>query len=63
MRDRRTNTVQLLQADPELARGLDAPRAREASERLYTRSIDIPRGRWTPPTVGSNRDGFGKVYG
>src|SRR3954464_7237062 len=48
MRDRRTNTVQLLEADPELARGLDAPRAREAAERLYTRSIDIPRGRWTP---------------
>src|SRR3954466_6116748 len=48
MRDRRTNTVQLLEADPELARGLDAPRAREAAERLYTRTIDIPRGRWTP---------------
>src|SRR3954464_7045253 len=48
MRDRRTNTVQLLKVDPELARGLDAPRAREAAERLYTRTIDIPRGRWTP---------------
>src|SRR3954465_12366901 len=48
MRDRRTNTVQLLEADPELARGLDAPRAREAAERLYTRTIDIPRGRGTP---------------
>ena len=24
------------------------PRAREAAERLYTRAIDVPRGRWTP---------------
>ena len=40
--------MQLLKVDPELARGLDAPRAREAAERLYTRAIDVPRGRWTP---------------
>ena len=48
MRDPNSGSVQLLKVDPELARGLDAPRAREAAERLYTRAIDIPRGRWTP---------------
>jgi len=41
-------SVQLLDVDPELARGLDAPRAREAALRLYARVIDVPRGRWTP---------------
>jgi CRP/FNR family cyclic AMP-dependent transcriptional regulator len=41
-------SVQLLTVDPELARGLDAPRAREASHRLYARAIDVPRGRWIP---------------
>jgi CRP/FNR family cyclic AMP-dependent transcriptional regulator len=40
--------VNLLHADPELARGLDAPRAREAAQRLIARGIDIPRGPWTP---------------
>ena len=48
MRDPNTGSVQLLKVDPELARGLDVPRAREAAERLYTRAIDVPRGRWTP---------------
>ena len=48
MRDANSGSVQLLKVDPELARGLDAPRAREAAERLYTRAIDVPRGRWTP---------------
>src|SRR4051812_49972813 len=48
MRAATSGSVQLLQADPELARGLDVPRAREAAERLYTRAIDVPRGRWTP---------------
>ena len=41
-------SVQLLDVDPELARGLDPRRAREASQRLYARAIDIPRGRWNP---------------
>ena len=41
-------TVALLDADPELARGLDPRRAREAAHRLYARAIDIPRGRWLP---------------
>src|SRR4051812_50040261 len=48
MRDANSGSVQLLKVDPELARGLDIPRAREAAERLYTRAIDVPRGRWTP---------------
>jgi CRP-like cAMP-binding protein len=48
MRDANSGSVQLLKVDPELARGLDVPRAREAAERLYTRAIDVPRGRWTP---------------
>ena len=61
MRDPNSGSVQLLKVDPELARGLDAPRAREASERLYTRAIDVPRGRWTPqprPTGGSEPIGL-----
>jgi CRP/FNR family cyclic AMP-dependent transcriptional regulator len=41
-------SVQLLNLDPDLARELDPPRAREAAERLYARAIDIPRGRWMP---------------
>jgi hypothetical protein len=42
MRDANSGSVQLLKVDPELARGLDVPRAREAAERLYTRAIDVP---------------------
>jgi CRP-like cAMP-binding protein len=42
------SSVQLLEIDPELARELDPRRAREASQRLYARSIEIPRGRWNP---------------
>src|ERR671918_2191504 len=41
-------SVQLLDVDTELARGLDPRRAREAAQRLYARAIDIPRGRWVP---------------
>ena len=41
-------SVHLLDVDPELARGLDPRRAREAAQRLYARVIDIPRGRWNP---------------
>ena len=41
-------SVQLLTLDPELARGLDQRRAREAAHWLYARSIEIPRGRWVP---------------
>ncbi len=48
MQDISLGSVQLLDADPDLARGLDAPRAREAAQRLYARAVDIPRGRWEP---------------
>ena len=41
-------SVQLLNADPDLARTLDPRRLREAAQRLYARAIDIPRGRWVP---------------
>jgi CRP/FNR family transcriptional regulator, cyclic AMP receptor protein len=41
-------SVQLLTLDPDLARGLDQRRAREAAHRLYARAIEIPRGRWVP---------------
>jgi len=40
--------VQLLDVDPELARELDQRRAREAAQRLYARTVEVPRGRWTP---------------
>jgi CRP/FNR family transcriptional regulator, cyclic AMP receptor protein len=41
-------SVQLLDIDTELARGLDPRRAREAAQRLYARVFDIPRGHWNP---------------
>jgi CRP/FNR family transcriptional regulator, cyclic AMP receptor protein len=41
-----SGSVQLLQADPDLARGLDQTRAREAGQRLYARTVDLARGRW-----------------
>lgn len=49
-----TGSIQLLQADPELARGLDARRAREAGERLYVRCFEVPRGRWVPTRTFAN---------
>jgi len=42
-----SGSVQLLSVDPDLAHELDARRAREAANRLYARTIEIPRGRWT----------------
>src|SRR3954465_8862086 len=42
-----SGSVLLLQADPELVRGIDPRRAREAGQRLYARVIEVPRGRWT----------------
>jgi CRP/FNR family cyclic AMP-dependent transcriptional regulator len=48
MPDAANGTVQLLEAEPELARGLDPRRVREVSQRLFARSIDVPRGPWSP---------------
>jgi CRP/FNR family cyclic AMP-dependent transcriptional regulator len=41
-------SIQLLEADPELARGLDPRRIREASSRLPVRAVEIQRGPWSP---------------
>jgi CRP-like cAMP-binding protein len=49
MGDGGNGSVQLLEADPELARGLDQRRLREVSQRLLARAIDVPRGHWRPP--------------
>jgi CRP-like cAMP-binding protein len=43
-----SGSVQLLEADPDLARGLDPRRVREVSQRLFVRVIDAPRGPWNP---------------
>jgi hypothetical protein len=48
MADGGNGSVYLLEADPDLARGLDPRRIREVSQRLIARSLDIPRGSWTP---------------
>jgi len=48
MPDDGCGSVQLLDIDPDLARELDAPRAREAAQRLYARAFEIRRGRWLP---------------
>src|SRR3954469_19502612 len=48
MPDAGNGSVQLLEADPDLARGLDPRRIREVSQRLFARSIEVPRGPWSP---------------
>ena len=48
MQDGGNGSIQLLEADPELARGLDPRRVREVSQRLFARAVDIPRGPWSP---------------
>jgi CRP/FNR family cyclic AMP-dependent transcriptional regulator len=48
MADAGNGSVQLLEADPDLARGLDPRRVREVSSRLFARAIDVPRGTWSP---------------
>src|SRR4051794_41312408 len=48
MPDAGNGSVQLLEADPDLARGLDPRRIREVSQRLFARAIDVPRGTWSP---------------
>ena len=44
--------VHLLVEDPDLARGLDPRRQREAAQRLLVRAIELPRGRWSPAELG-----------
>ena len=51
MADGANGSVHLLEADPDLARGLDPRRIREMSPRLVTRAMDIPRGTWTPQRI------------
>lgn len=43
-----SGSIQLLDADPELARGLDPRRIREVSQRLFVRAVTIRRGTWSP---------------
>ena len=49
-----SGSVQLLEADPDLARGLDPRRVREVSQRLFVRTIDAPRGAWKPARALAN---------
>ena len=57
MPDAVTGPVHLLHEEPDLGRGLDPRRAREAAQRLLVRAIDVPRGRWDPSdfSAGQNR--------
>ena len=48
--------VQLLKADPELARGIDPNRIPEISPRLYARVVEIQRGPWCPATALTGGD-------
>src|ERR1044072_2281501 len=61
MREGGSGSIQLLEADPELGRGLDPRRVREMSPRLLARAVDIPRGPWNPSRTlqgGSNPIGL-----
>jgi CRP-like cAMP-binding protein len=49
--------VQLLQADPELARAIDPNRMREISSRLYARVVETKRGPWCPADALTAKDG------
>ena len=48
MADGGHGAVHLLEVDPDLGRGLDIQRAREVSRRLVARTLEIPRGTWSP---------------
>jgi CRP/FNR family cyclic AMP-dependent transcriptional regulator len=48
MTDGGSGSIQLLDADPELARGLDSRQVREVSQRLLVRAVTIGRGTWNP---------------
>jgi hypothetical protein len=41
-------SVHLLEADPDLGRGMDVRHARELGERLVARTIELPPGPWSP---------------
>ena len=60
MPDAPSGSVLVLQADPELVRGIDPRRAREATQRLYARSFELSRGRWADP---QSIDGGSRVIG
>src|SRR3954465_12868228 len=62
MPDAPSGSVLLLQADPELVRGIDARHAREAGQRLYARVIEVPRGRRTDArTLGTGARPIGPL--
>lgn len=56
-------SISLLQADPDLARGLDARRARDAEERLHVRCFDLPRGGWRPAPFPPQSLGLLVIHG
>jgi CRP-like cAMP-binding protein len=45
--------VRLLEADPDLGRGLGREQARQAMARLVAPVVDLPRGAWRPRTNGA----------
>src|SRR4051794_16570795 len=53
MPDAGNGSVQLLEADPELARGVGPRRARGVRQRLFARARAVPRGRWSPARAGA----------
>jgi len=66
MADGANGSVHLLEADPDLVRGIDPQRVREMSQRLVARSIDIPPGAWMPERAlsgGSPPIGLFVVHG
>jgi len=49
-----SGSIPLLQADPDLGRGLDPRRGREATSRLVARTVQQPRGRFCPDRLLSS---------
>jgi CRP/FNR family cyclic AMP-dependent transcriptional regulator len=43
-----SGSIRLLEADPELAQGVDPRYVHEVSQRLFVRAVSIPRGTWSP---------------
>jgi len=52
--------VRLLEADPDLGRGLDREQARQATARLVARVVDLPPRAWRPR---AQRNGSGEPLG